>query len=620
MLFLQLSFMATATVSAQEPEAQARNPIIWADVPDPSVIRVGDAYYMTSTTMHMSPGEPVMRSYNLVDWDIVSYAYEELAESNALMLENGQEAYGRGSWASSIRYRDGIFYVVTFSYTTGQTHLYRTADIESGIWAETTFNQVYHDPALFFEDDGRTFLVYGSGDLSIVELNASGTRVKEDGIDQELITDIGQVAGSGFIVAGEGAHVHKIGGMYYIFIITWPQGSMRTQVVYRSENLTGPYEGRVVLRDDGIAQGGLVETPEGDWYALLFGDRGAVGRIPYLVPVTWDDGWPVFGVNAQVPDMLDISSSGGDVPQIVASDEFDYGSDPRGAELALEWQWNHNPNSEGWSVTERPGYLRLTNRRLDGSFVETHNTLTQRTFGPQSAAKVALDVSEMEEGDYAGLGLLQENYGFVGVRAAGGAKSIVMVSGDSESYGAREVIPTTQDVVYLGVQADFANQADRADFYYSLDGDEWTRVGDALSMTYDLAHFMGYRFALFNYATEVTGGSADFDFFRVAPTFSDVSTDIADVGGAAIETDLRQNYPNPFRTSTEICYQVKQAADVRIEVFDVTGRRVRTLVDGFSVPGLHTVAFDASGLSSGVYVYRMQTGGRTTTRYMTAVQ
>ncbi|ARA93868.1 glycoside hydrolase [Rhodothermaceae bacterium RA] len=491
------------TASAQVRSAV--NPIIWADVPDPSVIRVDSVYYMTSTTMHMSPGVPIMKSNNLVDWEMAGYAYEVMANADALNMRNGQNAYGRGSWASSIRYHEGMFYIATFSYTTGETYVFTTEDIEKGPWHKESLGGLYHDPSLFFDDDGCVYLIYGVGDIRIIELTPDARAVKRGGISRVLIPNTGGIAGDRFYVPGEGSHLYKVDGRYYLFLIVWPAGGMRTQLVYRADSLDGPWEGRIVLQDEGIAQGGIVETPEGDWYALLFGDRGAVGRIPYLVPVAWEDGWPVFGVEGEVPDTLDIPTDGTGVSGIVASDEFD------GDDLGLAWQWNHNPVGRLWSLSERPGYLRLTTGRTDPSFVDTRNTLTQRTFGPESAVSTALDVGGMNDGDVAGLGLLAEDYGFVGVKKEDGAISIVMVTADG---GEAERVPLEEDVVYLRAEADFRNQTDRATFSYSLDGVRWIPVGDTLRMRYTLDHFMGYRFALFTYATATPGGWVDFDYFR----------------------------------------------------------------------------------------------------------
>jgi beta-xylosidase len=288
---------------------------------------------------------------------------------------------------------------------------------------------------------------------------------------------------------------------------------MRTVIVHRADKLTGPYEGRVALQDQGVAQGGLIDTPQGDWYAYLFRDYGAVGRIPYLVPVKWEDGWPVLGVDGKVPDTLGLPASQGLIPGIIASDEFQ--RRPGDPALPLAWQWNHNPDDNNWSLTQRPGFLRLTTGRVDGDFLLARNTLTQRMFGPACSGTVCIDVSHMQDGDFAGLGALQKRYGLVGVKLAGNAKSIVMVSAESGSAVEVESVQLTHDLVYLKVECDFSNQADSARFFHGSDGRQWTVIGKPLRMTYTLPHFMGYRFALFNCAAKTVGGFVDFDYFRV---------------------------------------------------------------------------------------------------------
>jgi beta-xylosidase len=510
-----LSMGAIANGPAQPERGRAAaNPILWADVPDPSVLRVGDTYYMSSTTMHMSPGLPLMKSRDLVNWQVVGYAYDTLVENEALTLQNGKNAYGAGSWASSLRYRDGTFYVSTFSSTTGRTHVFRTRDIERGPWSESSFRPALHDHSLFFEEDGRVYMIHGSGDVRLTELTSDASAIKAGGVDQVVVRDASRVAGPNVGLPAEGSHLFRVNGRYYLFMITWPRGGMRTQLVFRADRLTGPYEGQVALQDQGVAQGGLIDTPGGDWYGLLFQDHGAVGRVPFLVPVKWEDGWPVLGIDGKAPATLSLPAGSGPVPGIVASDEFDRRPGERA--LPLVWQWSHNPDSRYWSVTQRPGYLRLTTGRTDPDLLSARNTLTQRTFGPQCSGTVAMDVSNMKDGDTAGLGLLQRRYGFVGVRMAGGARSVVMVSAGSGAAREVQSVPLSQSVIYLKAECDFKNRADRARFSYSLDGRRWTSIGEPLQMVYTLPHFMGYRFALFNYATRTAGGSVDFDWFRVA--------------------------------------------------------------------------------------------------------
>ncbi|WP_339283777.1 family 43 glycosylhydrolase [Paenibacillus sp. FSL R5-0486] len=669
------SFPLTSPVASA---ATFSNPVIYADVPDSDVIRVGNAFYMTSTTMHMNPGVPVMKSYDLVNWSIVNYVYDTLGNGDIQNLNNGQNEYGRGSWASSLRYNNGIYYVAFGSLSTGKTYIYQTSNIETGPWTPYTLNSYYHDPSLLF-DGNRTFLVHGSDNISIVELTPDVKAVKSGGLNQVLIPNASSVAGSNMIVKAEGAHIQKINGMYYVFLIAWPSGDGRIQLAYRANTLTGPYTGKVVLRDSGIAQGGIVDTASGAWYGLLFRDSGAIGRIPYLVPVTWSDNWPVFGVNGKVPLNMNMPVEGQPAAKIYGSDEFNattsgtpsvtqllvnggfeessiqpwtsnntanitvtnaeafsgtksllvsgrqqtaggakqmvtgklvpggtysfsakikyttgpatktfnlsiqngasytgitimgsatltrgqwgtiqgtytvpsnadlsqsfifvetpYNSNPDPtndlmafyvddvsltsnsssgtSSLGTFWQWNHNPDAANWSLLQRPGFMRLTAGKISKNLLEARNTLTQRTFGPKSTGMTALDTAGMKDGDYAGLAAFQAKYGFVGVKMTGSTKSIVMANASSGTMTEVATVPLNQNRIYLRVICDFTNQTDKAYFAYSLNGSNWTTIGNTLQMSYTLPHFMGYRFALFNYATKSTGGYADFDYFRV---------------------------------------------------------------------------------------------------------
>ncbi|NCI49529.1 glycosyl hydrolase 43 family protein [Sediminibacterium roseum] len=495
--------------------AQAHNPIIFADVPDLSIIRVGNNYYMSSTTMHMSPGLPIMRSTDLVNWKLVGYCYDTLVNNDPMNLSNGNSTYGRGSWASSIRYHNGLFYVSTFSATSGKTHIYSTDNIEKGQWKERSFRPALHDHSLFFDDDGKAYLLYGNKKLTLVELNPDLSGIKPGGVNQVVVENstapTDSIGSSGL---GEGSQLFKINGKYYLFNITWPRGGMRTVVVHRADRITGPYEGRIGLQDLGVAQGGLIDAPDGNWYAYLFRDFGAVGRIPYLVPVTWKDGWPVIGINGKVPDTLHLQKNKELIPGIVVSDEFSRG--PKDPLLPLAWQWNHNPDNSLWSLKERKGFLRLHTGRTDSSLLLARNMLTQRTFGPVSEAIVAIDVAGMKDGDITGLCLLQKNYGYAGVKMDGSKKYIVMINAGSGTAVEAALVPLEQERIYFKTVCDFRNRKDTAHFSYSLDNKIWHPIGTTLQMKYTLPHFMGYRFGLFNYATKTTGGFADFDFFRVA--------------------------------------------------------------------------------------------------------
>jgi beta-xylosidase len=506
---LLVIFFNTNALAQVKP---AQNPIIFADVPDMSMIRVGDSYFMSSTTMHMSPGVPIMKSKDLINWEIVNYAYNVLDTADALTLKNGKNAYGRGSWASCIRYNKGTFYVSTFSSTTGKTYIWSTNDIEKGPWKEVSFSPSFHDHTLVFDDDGRIYLIYGNKKLTLVELNADLSGVKPGGTNQVIIENSSAPSGNDSGL-GEGSQLFKVNGKYYLFNITWPRGGMRTVVIHRADRITGPWEGRLAFQDLGVAQGGIVDTPEGNWFAYLFRDYGSVGRIPYLVPVKWEDGWPVLGVDGKVPVTLKLPASKGLIPGIVASDEF---SRRKGEpSLPLVWQWNHNPDNNLWSVSKRKGFLRLTTGRIDTILVTARNTLTQRTFGPECYGSTCMDVSNMKEGDFAGLTLLQRKFGIAGVKYLNGIKSVVMINAQTGKPVETENIPLKQKTVYLKAECDFRDKTDIASFFYSLDGKSWIPIGTQLKMEYSMPHFMGYRFGLFNYSTKTPGGYVDFDWFRI---------------------------------------------------------------------------------------------------------
>lgn len=535
---LDKDIIKSTITSTDDGNGNYTNPVIFADVPDIDIIRVDDAFYMVSTTMHLSPGCPVMRSYDLVNWETVNYVFDTLDDRDNLALRNGENNYGKGQWATTLRYNDGVYYAGFTSFSTGKTYIYHTDDIENGKWDRFVYDECFHDMSLLFDDDGKVYLVYGGGQIWCIELEKDLSAVKP-GTKRKLINDAGLVKGC----LAEGSHVYKLNGYYYIFIITWPPHSKRTQLCYRSKALDGEWEMKVIIddnmgfRNDGAAQGGIVDDKDGNWYCFVFQDHGAVGRTPVLSTMTWEDGWPVVGVDGKVPKTAKIPFAGHEKKSVVTSDEFinsqivrsyhsfadtpeEAGeSDYNGSNLGLEWQWNHNPDNRLWSLTERKGYLRLRTGDVCGTVANARNTLTQRTFGPECGAYIKLDVSEMKEGDVAGFAAFAEKYGYVAVKIEDGKKYIVTVWYDDndnvEQEFETERVEIAENEVYLRVDCDFKNAADKAYFYYSLDGDNWTKIGNTLQMNYYGLYFMGYRYAIFNFPTKQSGGYVDVDFFRV---------------------------------------------------------------------------------------------------------
>ncbi|MEI6945644.1 glycoside hydrolase 43 family protein [Paraflavisolibacter sp. H34] len=497
---------------------QYTNPVIWADVPDLSVTRAGSDFYLISTTMHLMPGAPIMKSRDLVHWDMTRYVFDSLTDHSKYNLTGGT-VYGRGQWASSIRYHKGRFYVL-FSPNDQpfRSYIYTATD-PSGKWDLLSRMQHFHDASLFFDEDERVYVFSGTGSLK--ELNQDLSGVKPGGVDQKIFERDPEETG-----LLEGSQVVKHNGKYYLLMISWPRNGKRRQVCYRADKITGPYEKKVILEDNFggfpyAGQGCIMDDEQGNWYGLVFQDRGGVGRVPLLMPVRWVDGWPMLGdENGRVPLT-------GQVPlktveagrRIVDSDDF------AGKHLKTTWQWNHNPVPAAWSLTERRGFLRLKTSRVVDNLYAAPNTLTQRMEGPGCSGVVAMEVSKMKDGDVAGFSAFNGHSALLSVRKEGSKKYLTMsthvVNLDNASKAIRGVeaeekarIEITGDRIYLRIDGDFRLGKDFADFYYSADNKSWIPMGPQFKMRFDYTRlFMGTKFALFNYATKAPGGYVDIDFF-----------------------------------------------------------------------------------------------------------
>ena len=499
--------------------ATFKNPVVWADVPDPDVIRVGDYFYMVSTTMHLMPGAPVMRSKDLVNWETVSYLFDELHETSKYDMEGGT-VYGRGQWATSIRYHDGKFYALfSPNDVPYRSFVYTTDDPAKG-WTLHSRMKHFHDASLFFDDDGRVYVFYGTGQVTELEPDLSG--VKEGGLNITL--QVRDEEEKGLL---EGSRVIKHDGKYYLLMISWPNGGKRRQLCYRADKIDGRYEKKVILCDNFagfpyVGQGTIVDDAEGNWYGVIFQDRGGVGRVLTLSPCRWIDGWPMLGdENGRVPEVMEVPVKGGPVIPLVVSDEFD------GDKLKMEWQWNHNPVDEAWTLKEHKGFLRLKTNKIVQNLYEARNTLTQRMEGPECSGRIGLDVKGMKDGDRAGFAAFNGHSGILTVEKDGKDLFLVMteevvsltdkekkVTGVERKECARVKLPRTKNV-YLRIDADFRLKRDIAVFYYSLDGEEWTKIGSDFKMRFDFRTlFMGTKFGIFNYATKTGGGYVDVDYFR----------------------------------------------------------------------------------------------------------
>ena len=502
------------------------NPLFYEEFEDPDVVRVGEDYYLAGTTMHMNPALIVLHSRDLVNWELAGYCTERLDLGPAFRLEEGN-VYGRGIWAPCIRYHEGTFYI--FSNVNGVgCQVFRSAS-PNGPWKRNQLPGM-HDLSVLFDEDGKIYAIYGAGRPTIVELNKDLTAIVPDSRRQMNAHGM-----------GEGHHLYKIKGKY--FDVSAVPGAHTDQVVARADLIDGPWQvermvqseclgvptqngvrgGRgtnqtfTITRSDPnsgggltLHQGGIVDTPSGEWWSIIMQDHGSIGRMVALVPVAWDNNFPIIGLpsNLRKAPNTWIKPNTGHLQDpkslFVRSDSFD------SRKLNPVWQWNHVPDDSKWSLTDKPGVLRLHSLPAP-DFWRARNSLTQRPIGPESVATVELDGSGLEPGDTAGLALLNAPYAWIGLVKTPEGVTVQMFDQTSRMTNSA---PTSATRVWLRVACNF--DTEKAVFSWSSDGKEFTSRGEPFTMAFQLITFQGARLALFNYNTAgKPGGYADFDNFKV---------------------------------------------------------------------------------------------------------
>ncbi|MBX3007092.1 MAG: glycoside hydrolase 43 family protein [Melioribacteraceae bacterium] len=527
---LLVVLISTVNIFAQKFQADNgdgtfTNPVIAADYPDPDVIRVDSVYYFVSTTMFVFPGVTILKSYDLINWEYCSNALPRFDFNKCYDLD-GCNRYGRGQWATSLKFHNGKFHILFITLDEGGFYL--TADKAEGPWEINRLPKGFYDPGLFFDDDGKIYVAHGYNKISITE------------VDNNLVAKSDDVlVYTGDIRRGlEGAHVYKINDYYYLYCTYG--GLDGFQVALRSKNIYGPYEQKVVIRDTthgpnfGIHQGALIETQTGEWWTMLFVDSGPFGRFPSLQPVTWVDGWPMVGVDGKAVVTFRKPNVGKEYPIKIlpTSDEFDMPIGESGnPELNMQWGWNHNPEPTKWSLKENPGFLRLKTVTVVDSLQKARNTLTQRMFAYYSdditsEATIKMEFENMKDGDIAGLAVFQNPYAYIGIKKSNGHHYIIMVNNGKLI----DSIKVDKTKIYLRASAFFGSGAaplyggksvsgsGNASFSYSLDNDSFTKIGNELNMRFNLKVFTGNKFCLFNYATKEIGGYVEFDWFRTNPS------------------------------------------------------------------------------------------------------
>ena len=500
--------------SADNGNGTFTNPLFYDEFSDPDIIRVGEDYYLAGTTMHSVPGLVVLHSKDLVNWEFSSYCFDRFDDSDDFNLRNGKEAYGQGIWAPAIRYHNGKFYI--FSNINGHGLQVYISDSAKGPWTHHKVNGDIYDLSVLFDEDGKIYAVHKYGNVTITELKPDLS---------------GPVEGSSKVVIpegnamGEGHHIYKINGMYYILSADYsPMGRMQCA---RSKSIWGPYETCVIseresygyaagwsvgnmgigrsLPEDGfkfqnnkpnglnlgcatIQQGGIVQAPDGKWWGVSMQDFNAVGRTVCLSPITWVDCWPYFGLEKNLGRSPRTWFKPNDMVKTPQA-PYDRCDDFSGKTFKPVWQWNHNPNDKMWSLNkERKGWLRLHSMPAK-QLLWAKNSLTQRAIGPVSYTSVKLDVSRLKMGDEAGLGAMNTPYASLGVMKT--EKGLSLRCYDQNTN--KEVLkPIAKNkVIWLRLWGDYDKSL--LQYSYSLDGKTWENIGEQMLSPYQLKTFQGVR-------------------------------------------------------------------------------------------------------------------------------
>lgn len=491
--------------------------IIFSDYPDLDVIRVEDTYYMVSTTMHFMPGCVILKSYNLIDWEFCSYVYDELEATDGQTLKNNKGIYGRGMWAACLRYHNKKFYISFVANDTHKSYLYTSDKIE-GPWKKSNIEGFYHDMSILFDDDDRVYIVSGNTEIKLTEMEKDLSKPKLDGTNKIIIKDDKDKIVLGY----EGSHIYKINGKYYIFFIHMPKDKMRTEACFVSDKIEGPYKGGDVLCSDlggwnsGVAQGGIVQSNDGKWFAILFQDHGALGRIPVLVPVNFKDDFPVLGENGIAPAQITVLDNKPEYKyRPLFCNEF---TNPL-------WQWNHIPDKKLVSLTADTFTVKTDKTVINP--ILAANTLTQRTFTEECRGSVYVDASKINNGDFCGLCTLEGEYGFIAITKEND-KFFLVTAEHKISYTpwtmgvyddeAPVILTKTllnDSKIKLMIDFSLHYQKENAKLmYYDENKKTYEQVGEPIKLRYTLDQFVGVRFALFLYSTKLSGGTATFKNFE----------------------------------------------------------------------------------------------------------
>lgn len=503
------TYSGTNLLSSDNGDGTYTNPLIRADYPDPDIIRVGEDFYMVSSSFVAMPGIPVCHSKDLVNWRVIGHAYDSITFQPQYRMEDGKTAYSRVCWAPSIRYHEGVFYIGVNIADDGFV-MFKSTKPE-GPYTMHKFDKRLYDPGFFIDDDGKKYVTHGKTKIYLTRLKDDATGVLDPNDKGRLII----TAPKGYEYLFEGCHTYKRNGWYYIF--NPALGYDGVQMISRSRSIYGPYETKVLIDDDinyagaGVHQGGYVDTAEGESWAYTFQDRDYLGRLVMLYPMRWVDDWPVVGEDGKpgkgvVTYRKPAVKARSEMLFPQHSDDFDSG------EMENVWEFNHVPLKSKWSLTDRKGFFRIYSHYAKG-FEWARNSLTQKVSGPASVATVALELSGMAEGDFAGSGIMGRVMYQLGVHKVDGRLRLELRKGGREAEIVTDSMATRQtDKIYLRTEI---TKRGTLLFYYSMDNSSFSRFGE--EGVSNFWGFLGIRHALccYNLIEGAKGGFADFDWFKL---------------------------------------------------------------------------------------------------------
>lgn len=515
-------------------EGRFQNPVLFADYSDPDAIRVGEDYWLTSSSFSHVPGLPILHSRDLVNWTLVNHALPTLVPAGHFSVPR----HGGGVWAPAIRFHGGKYWIF---YPDPDFGIYVvTATDPRGAWSPPVLVKAGKgliDPCPLW-DDANLYLIHGwaksragkNNQVTLNLLSADATHVT----DGEGVVIIDENTAGRNIHTLEGPKFYKRGDTYWIFA---PVNGVQTgtQAVYRAKDIHGPYDVRVVLAQgstpiNGPHQGAWVDTPTGEQWFLHFQDRAAFGRVVHLQPMSWGgDGWPRMGTGVAsgvekgepVLSYTKPQVSHGDATPTsrltpATSDEFD------SPKLGLQWQWQANPQPGVCSLTAKPGALRLecVTAPSATSRYDSPHLLLQKFSAPAFTATTALDLSGAGAGSEAGLIVFGYSYAWVGLRRdATGVRLVHVANVDASKSGAeREVASLPRESAKIFLRVTVAADA-KCRFATSVDGRTFTPLGEEFQAT--AGKWVGAKVGLFAASlpapSTVMPGHADFDFFHLTP-------------------------------------------------------------------------------------------------------